>query len=760
MSANAQQQQTGGGGGQQPCSQQSCNGNKKTQQQVAQTNGGGSSGSTPASTPAGVQSSPPPNNAPKYGTLVPNRIFVGGISANTTESELLHLFSSYGPVKAAKIIQDRAGVSKGYGFITFESEDDAKRPLREADNIVLRERKLNIAPAIKKQPFSRAFDASSPPAVAPGNPAQYFFSPGAATVPYFQGGVAYYHQPAAAAPGDPGAQQPTVYQHFSYAAPPVYPTQTGPPQAATYPPSMMFPQAIYMPQQYPMPIPYDYSYYQANGGASPHQYIQQGQQPQPQQQGPQCGAPPAAMTSSNSPPRCYAGGPAVSAQQLHAGMYGPSPADPLYYGMAMYGAAAVEGAPIYTEAAYEMAGPGGPIYGPEDVYPDYGLRPPSNGGELAGPDGAQPPTNDLGHSMAPLALPPPPPPPPQPHQPPPPSQLHSSTATDVNIAHLPIHDRTSTPQPPVTDDATSVVSKDNPEALAAEVRNTATPVVSLLNIEQHQEKDFAALQGGRKPRPAPQQPPPLPHNPYHPGNGMVYSYHSFPTNGYMYNSGYHDATAMPAPSLTHRYAPKNMSNGLRKRRTDYNGRRPNNDHSSHSSLRTDSNSSASAADETTNRGDEQRFRTGVNTPPPTAYSPITNQTYGKPYNQTQRTYYHNNNNNGSRSNGLNWNNNNSNRPNNNHQGTPAKYHTHGASVTYTRTTSNQSFRQNDRTKANVSNPPVNEMVATTTSYMPLPRRPRRSIRRGQGEMGQGDGPTRVPDEGGAQVAKKMENLKL
>lgn len=164
---------------------------------------------------------------------MPNRIFVGGISANTTESELLHLFSSYGPVKAAKIIQDRAGVSKGYGFITFESEDDAKRPLREADNIVLRERKLNIAPAIKKQvstvfrpasinvivnekytlqPFSRAFDASSPPAVAPGNPAQYFFSPGAATVPYFQGGVAYYHQPAAAAPGDPGAQQPTVYQ--------------------------------------------------------------------------------------------------------------------------------------------------------------------------------------------------------------------------------------------------------------------------------------------------------------------------------------------------------------------------------------------------------------------------------------------------------------------------------------------------------------------------------------------------------------------
>jgi hypothetical protein len=37
----------------------------------------------------------------------------------------------------------------------------------QSECIVLRERKLNIAPAIKKQPFSRSFDggAGSPPAV-------------------------------------------------------------------------------------------------------------------------------------------------------------------------------------------------------------------------------------------------------------------------------------------------------------------------------------------------------------------------------------------------------------------------------------------------------------------------------------------------------------------------------------------------------------------------------------------------------------------
>jgi len=31
--------------------------------------------------------------APKYGTLVPNRIFVGGISASTSEAELAQVFS-------------------------------------------------------------------------------------------------------------------------------------------------------------------------------------------------------------------------------------------------------------------------------------------------------------------------------------------------------------------------------------------------------------------------------------------------------------------------------------------------------------------------------------------------------------------------------------------------------------------------------------------------------------------------------------------
>lgn len=49
------------------------------------------------------------------------------LSGDTTETELCRVFSAYGNVKSTKIIVDRAGVSKGYGFVTFETEQEAQR---------------------------------------------------------------------------------------------------------------------------------------------------------------------------------------------------------------------------------------------------------------------------------------------------------------------------------------------------------------------------------------------------------------------------------------------------------------------------------------------------------------------------------------------------------------------------------------------------------------------------------------------------------
>lgn len=55
----------------------------------------------------------PPLNAPRYGTTVPNRIFVGGITTDTNECDLESLFARFGTVSAVKIINDRAGVPRG-----------------------------------------------------------------------------------------------------------------------------------------------------------------------------------------------------------------------------------------------------------------------------------------------------------------------------------------------------------------------------------------------------------------------------------------------------------------------------------------------------------------------------------------------------------------------------------------------------------------------------------------------------------------------
>ncbi|XP_015791243.1 protein boule [Tetranychus urticae] len=95
------------------------------------------------------------NDQSRFGTAIPNRIFVGGLSSDTTEAELQSLFANYGNIIAVKIISEKSGVPKGlyrYGFVTFETEDEARRVLKEADNLQLRGRKLNVAIAIRKSP--------------------------------------------------------------------------------------------------------------------------------------------------------------------------------------------------------------------------------------------------------------------------------------------------------------------------------------------------------------------------------------------------------------------------------------------------------------------------------------------------------------------------------------------------------------------------------------------------------------------------------
>ncbi|XP_062475686.1 protein boule-like isoform X4 [Pezoporus occidentalis] len=135
--------------------------------------------------------SPVPLNSltstPRFGTVTPNRVFVGGIDFKTNENDLKKFFAQYGSVKEVKIVNDRAGVSKGYGFITFETQEDAQKILQEAKKLNYRDKKLNIGPAIRKQQIRNPRSTVIPEAAT-------MYLTTSSGYPYiYHNGVAYFH---------------------------------------------------------------------------------------------------------------------------------------------------------------------------------------------------------------------------------------------------------------------------------------------------------------------------------------------------------------------------------------------------------------------------------------------------------------------------------------------------------------------------------------------------------------------------------------
>jgi len=58
------------------------------------------------------------------------RLFVGGIPFSMTEEELKNLFTEFGTLVSVKIITDKySGRSKGFGFVEFETDEEAKKAM-------------------------------------------------------------------------------------------------------------------------------------------------------------------------------------------------------------------------------------------------------------------------------------------------------------------------------------------------------------------------------------------------------------------------------------------------------------------------------------------------------------------------------------------------------------------------------------------------------------------------------------------------------
>ena len=56
-----------------------------------------------------------------------NKLFVGGIAWKATDQDLQELFSPYGEVTSANIVQDReTGRSRGFGFVEMANDEQAQ----------------------------------------------------------------------------------------------------------------------------------------------------------------------------------------------------------------------------------------------------------------------------------------------------------------------------------------------------------------------------------------------------------------------------------------------------------------------------------------------------------------------------------------------------------------------------------------------------------------------------------------------------------
>ncbi|KAF5737432.1 glycine-rich RNA-binding protein 4 mitochondrial isoform X1 [Tripterygium wilfordii] len=76
---------------------------------------------------------------------ITTKLFVGGLSFYTTEDGLSEAFSQCGHVTEAKIVMDRvSGKSKGFGFVSFASEDEAQKAITEMDGKALNGRVIFV----------------------------------------------------------------------------------------------------------------------------------------------------------------------------------------------------------------------------------------------------------------------------------------------------------------------------------------------------------------------------------------------------------------------------------------------------------------------------------------------------------------------------------------------------------------------------------------------------------------------------------------
>jgi RNA recognition motif-containing protein len=92
---------------------------------------------------------------------VGKKLYVGNLSYSVDRAQLEEIFSKFGPVHSAEVIQDRdTGRSKGFGFVEMGDENSAREAIdglneREQDG-----RRMTVNEARPKEPRGGGYGGS------------------------------------------------------------------------------------------------------------------------------------------------------------------------------------------------------------------------------------------------------------------------------------------------------------------------------------------------------------------------------------------------------------------------------------------------------------------------------------------------------------------------------------------------------------------------------------------------------------------------
>ena len=88
------------------------------------------------------------------------KVYVGNLPFSVDDEKLKELFSAFGEIEEATVIKDKfSGRSKGFGFVTFANDENAKKAIEEMNEKETEGRalKVNEARPMEERPPRRDF---------------------------------------------------------------------------------------------------------------------------------------------------------------------------------------------------------------------------------------------------------------------------------------------------------------------------------------------------------------------------------------------------------------------------------------------------------------------------------------------------------------------------------------------------------------------------------------------------------------------------